>query len=30
MAVQAASGASRKDLQRVAETALRAWPNSGS
>jgi AcrR family transcriptional regulator len=27
MAVQAASGASRKDLERVVETALRAWPN---
>lgn len=26
MAVQAASGASRKDLERVAETALRAFP----
>jgi AcrR family transcriptional regulator len=26
MAVQAASGASRKQLRRVAETALRAWP----
>jgi AcrR family transcriptional regulator len=26
MAVQAASGASRKELQRVAETALRVWP----
>jgi hypothetical protein len=26
MAVQAASGASRKDLERVAETALRALP----
>ena len=27
MAVQAASGASRKELERVAETALRAFPN---
>jgi AcrR family transcriptional regulator len=26
MAVQAAGGASREDLQRVAELALRAWP----
>jgi hypothetical protein len=26
MAVQAASGASREELLRVAETALRAWP----
>ena len=26
MAVQAASGASRKELEAVAETALRAWP----
>lgn len=26
MAVQAAGGASRKELERVAETALRAWP----
>jgi len=26
MAVQAASGASRKELERVAETALRAFP----
>lgn len=26
MAVQAASGASRKELQRVAEMALRIWP----
>jgi AcrR family transcriptional regulator len=26
MAVQAAGGASRNDLRRVAETALRAWP----
>jgi AcrR family transcriptional regulator len=26
MAVQAAGGASREELQRVAETALRAWP----
>jgi AcrR family transcriptional regulator len=26
MAVQAAGGASRKDLRRVAEMALRAWP----
>jgi AcrR family transcriptional regulator len=26
MAVQAAGGASRDDLRRVAETALRAWP----
>jgi hypothetical protein len=24
--VQATSGASRKELQRVAETALHAWP----
>ena len=27
MAVQAASGASRKELERVAETALRAFPD---
>jgi hypothetical protein len=27
MAVQAASGASRKELERVAETALRAFPS---
>ena len=27
MSVQAASGASRNDLERVAETALRAFPN---
>ncbi len=27
MSVQAASGASRKDLERVAETALRAFPD---
>jgi AcrR family transcriptional regulator len=27
MAVQAAGGASRKELERVAETALRAFPN---
>jgi AcrR family transcriptional regulator len=26
MAIQAASGATRKELQRVAKTALRAWP----
>jgi hypothetical protein len=26
MAVQAAGGASREDLRRVAELALRAWP----
>jgi AcrR family transcriptional regulator len=26
MAVQAASGATRKDLRRIADTALRAWP----
>ena len=26
MAVQAASGASRDDLQRVIQTVLRAWP----
>jgi hypothetical protein len=26
MAVQAAGGASREDLRRVAEVALRAWP----
>ncbi|MGH6792567.1 MAG: TetR/AcrR family transcriptional regulator [Methyloceanibacter sp.] len=26
MSVQAASGASRKELKRVAETALRVWP----
>ena len=26
MAVQAASGASRQQLQRVAEIALQAWP----
>lgn len=29
MAVQAAGGAGRKDLQRVAEIALRAWPARG-
>jgi AcrR family transcriptional regulator len=29
MAVQAASGASRKDLLRVAEIALQAWPEAG-
>ena len=28
MAVQAAGGASRDDLRRVAELALRAWPES--
>jgi AcrR family transcriptional regulator len=28
MAVQAAGGASREDLRRVAETALRAWPTA--
>jgi AcrR family transcriptional regulator len=28
MSVQAASGASGKDLRKVAETALRAWPRS--
>lgn len=28
MAVQAAGGASREDLRRVAETALRAWPGA--
>jgi AcrR family transcriptional regulator len=28
MAVQAAGGAGRKDLERVVETALRAWPSS--
>jgi AcrR family transcriptional regulator len=28
MAVQAASGASRKDLERVIELAMRAWPAS--
>ena len=27
MAIQAASGASRKELERVAETAMRAWPD---
>lgn len=27
MAVQATGGASRKDLRRVAQTALRAWPS---
>jgi len=27
MAIQAASGASREELQRVAELALQAWPN---
>ena len=27
MAVQAAGGASRKELKRVAKTALRAWPS---
>ena len=26
LAIQAASGATRKELQRVAKTALRAWP----
>jgi hypothetical protein len=26
MAVQAASGATRDQLERIAETALRAWP----
>jgi hypothetical protein len=26
MAVQAAGGASREDLQRVAATAMHAWP----
>jgi len=26
MAIQAAAGASRKELERVAEMALRAWP----
>jgi hypothetical protein len=26
MAVQAASGANRQELRRVAKTALRAWP----
>jgi AcrR family transcriptional regulator len=29
MAVQAASGASRKDLRLVADIALRAWPSKG-
>jgi AcrR family transcriptional regulator len=29
MAVQAAGGASRKELRRVAEMALRAWPRRG-
>jgi AcrR family transcriptional regulator len=29
MAVQAASGASREELRRVAEMALRAWPVDG-
>ncbi len=29
MAVQAAGGASRDELRRVAETALRAWPRAG-
>src|SRR6185369_3265095 len=29
MAVQAASGATRDDLERVIETAMRAWPKSG-
>jgi AcrR family transcriptional regulator len=29
MAVQAAGGASRDELRRVAETALRAWPREG-
>jgi hypothetical protein len=28
MAVQAAGGASREDLRRIAEVALRAWPAS--
>ena len=27
MAVQAAGGASRKELERVADMALRAWPD---
>jgi AcrR family transcriptional regulator len=27
MAVQASGGATRRDLERVAETALRAWPS---
>ena len=27
MAVQAVSGVSRAELRRVAETALKAWPN---
>ena len=30
MAVQAASGASRKELRRVADMFLRAWPSGGS
>jgi AcrR family transcriptional regulator len=30
MAVQAAGGASRDELRRVAETALRAWPGARS
>ena len=30
MAVQAASGASRKELPRVVKMALRAWPASGA
>jgi AcrR family transcriptional regulator len=30
MGVQAAGGASRSDLRRVAEIALRAWPASGA
>jgi AcrR family transcriptional regulator len=29
MAVQASAGATRAELHRVAETALRAWPNDG-
>jgi hypothetical protein len=28
MAVQGAGGASRKDLRRVAEIALKGWPES--
>jgi len=29
MSVQAAGGATRNELRRVAETAMRAWPTSG-
>jgi hypothetical protein len=30
MAVQAASGATRDDLERVIELTMRAWPQSGT